>query len=324
MTRGFTVSRKRKLRLTSSPGESLRREPTTRFVCAATNICLCLEYNVGMHVRAGRSCSLFAKSELLIGSIMICCMPLSGSAVDKEKICDLTKAKSVPGAAVALLEGPKVTYVTCGFRDANAMPVTTATVFEAASLSKPMFAFAVMHLVKQHRLNLDAPLSTYLPAGAMHESDPFHHTGTRSLVTDEVLRQVTPRTILRHTTGLPNWMDTQSLAFTAPQGNWQYSGEGYLLLQQAVEHITGMPLDVWMRQEILDPLGMRHSSYRWESRFSQDEAWVMMSRGDLFLQAALSTRSPPRHSTQPSRTTPLSSESPFPRRFHENFLERAK
>jgi CubicO group peptidase (beta-lactamase class C family) len=71
--------------------------------------------------------------------------------------------------------------------------------------------------------------------------------------------------VLSHTSGLPNWARKGPLDVTGPSGHWQYSGEGFTLLQRAVEHITGELVEEWMQQGILKPLGMSRSSFVWKS-----------------------------------------------------------
>jgi len=190
-----------------------------------------------------------------------------------QQICAVVTQTQVPGVAVAILDKNSTEYVTCGMRDpAKHQPVTVNTVFEAASLSKVVFAFGVSHLVSSGKLDLDKPLATYLPHGTRHDGDPFHHRRGTTEVNPELLRKISVREILTHTSGLPNWMEDKPLVQTGQQGQWQYSGEGYLLLQRAVEEITGQPLDKWIKNSVFGPLKMRHSSFVWETRFSAQEA----------------------------------------------------
>ena len=139
-----------------------------------------------------------------------------------------------------------------GLRDVAArLPVTTLTLFEAASLSKPVFAYAVLRLVAQGTLELDRALDSYLPA-------PYPIGDPRGTA-------ITARHVLSHTSGLPNWRhatnESLALAF-APGTKYLYSGEGYYFLQTVVEHVTGKPTAQLMRA-VLDDLGMRDSSYVW-------------------------------------------------------------
>ena len=140
------------------------------------------------------------------------------------------------------------------------------TVFQAASLGKPVFAFAVLQLAAQGRIDLDAPLLRYLPQGYVHLQNPFasRQAPRTDRVTAPELAAVTARQVLSHSSGLPNWSN-QALRFDfAPGTGWLYSGEGFVLLQRAVEAITGLGLEALMQAQVFGPLGMRHSSYVWQ------------------------------------------------------------
>jgi len=138
------------------------------------------------------------------------------------------------------------------------------SVFEAASMSKPLFAWAVLRLAEQGALDLEKPLDRYLPA-------PY-------LPGQEWSGLVTARMVLTHTTGLPNWrpggwLSGGALAFQSrPGAAFTYSGEGFTWLMAAVEALTGEPFALFTRTRLLDPLGMRMSSYVWEPRFERDYA----------------------------------------------------
>jgi CubicO group peptidase (beta-lactamase class C family) len=77
------------------------------------------------------------------------------------------------------------------------------------------------------------------------------------------LEEVTARHVLSHTSGWPNWRPTgQPLRRdTRPGTRFGYSGEGYVYLQRVVEHITGQPLDAFIRTHVFEPMVMRHSSF---------------------------------------------------------------
>ena len=130
-------------------------------------------------------------------------------------------------------------------------PVTSDTVFQAASLSKPIFAYAVIKACAEGLLDLDAPLSEHL-------SEPY-------IAGDPRLRWITARRILSHTSGLPNWRPKDRplrIHFSAGD-RFAYSGEGYVYLQRVVERLSGQSLDLWMRQRLFDPLGLQLTSYTW-------------------------------------------------------------
>jgi CubicO group peptidase (beta-lactamase class C family) len=195
--------------------------------------------------------------------------------------CGLASQAHVEGAAIAVFGNGAVSSITCGKRDrAQKQPVTAETVFEAASLSKPVFAYAVLKLVEAGKLDLDAPLLKYLGNLYIHEDDPFFERGRTDVVRDPVLRRTTAREVLSHTTGLPNWASTGPLSFTGQPGRWQYSAEGYILLQRVVERITGQPLDEWIAETVFKPLGMRHSSFIWRPAFRSNAAIGFDRSGD--------------------------------------------
>jgi CubicO group peptidase (beta-lactamase class C family) len=169
----------------------------------------------------------------------------------------LMKNGAVPGMSIALIRGGSTTWVH-GFGVKNTKtgePVTTDTVFEAASLSKPIFAYGVLKLVDQGKLDLDVPLTTYVPK---------LYTDT-----DERLSKITARIVLSHRTGFPNWPgdDGSVPLYFTPGERFSYSGQGYIYLQRVVEQITGKPLNEYMTEAVFKPLGMTSSSYIWRPDF---------------------------------------------------------
>jgi len=169
---------------------------------------------------------------------------------------ELMKKFGVPGLEIAVIRHGKTIWLhSFGVKNTKTgQPVTNDTTFEAASLSKPVFAYAVLKLVEQGRLGLDVPLTTYLPK-------PYT-TG------DDRLARITARIVLSHRTGFPNWRDGDALPIDfTPGTRFSYSGEGYVYLQRVVEQITGKPLNDYMTEVVFTPLGMTSSSYVWKSSF---------------------------------------------------------
>ena len=166
------------------------------------------------------------------------------------------QALSVPGIAIAVVEDGRLAW-SRGFGLAHAgrgTPVAEDTVWEAASLSKPMFAYAVLQLVDRGVLALDAPLAGYARPAYLGRS-PW-------------LARITVRDVLRHSTGLPDWRKDPANEplepAVAPGTRIDYSGEAFVWLQLAVERLTGESLDQTMRRLLFDPAGMRDSSYAWD------------------------------------------------------------
>ena len=172
----------------------------------------------------------------------------------------LARRHHVCAVTVAVVKGGKLDAVRSASGCAPAPAVDADSVFQAASLSKPLFAYAVLKLVEQGKMALDAPVLRYLPQGYRHRFDPLR-TEPSEQVSDPRLALVTVRMLLNHTSGFPNWASGPLRFDTAPGSRWSYSGEGYLLLQRAVEAVSGQPLDVFMRTQVFVPLAMHHSDY---------------------------------------------------------------
>jgi CubicO group peptidase (beta-lactamase class C family) len=173
----------------------------------------------------------------------------------------ILQLSGVPGLSIAIVRGGRVFWSAAfGTRDDSAhTAVDTATVFEAASLSKPVFAYLVLRLADRGELDLDRPLAEMIEYPRLH---------------DPRARRITARMVLSHGTGLPNWGGEQLTLQFEPGTAYGYSGEGFLYLQKAVERLTGRSLEALARREIFEPLGMTRSSYVWQQRFEQDAAFA--------------------------------------------------
>jgi CubicO group peptidase (beta-lactamase class C family) len=191
----------------------------------------------------------------------------------------LLELASVPGLAMAVVDGGRVW--TRGFGEAVEEPrqsVSDQTEFEAASLGKPVFAYAVLRLVDARILDLDRPLFDYLPTPEANNAR---------------MKRVTPRHVLSHTTGLPNWRTQPGPLQPAsdPGKAFTYSGEAYFYLQRVVETVTGKPFARVMREQVLDPLGMKETSYVWLPAFeSRMAAGYDGQEKRLDVQAAIGRR----------------------------------
>jgi len=158
----------------------------------------------------------------------------------------------VPGVSVSLIEDGEIVWSEgIGVRHSEyGVPVTPDTVFEAASISKPVFAYAVLGLCERGIIALDDSLDGYLP-------EPY-------LDDDPRLSLITMRRVLCHSTGFQNWRREEPLGIHFEPGErFSYSGEGYMYLQRVVEEVTGLPLEEFMEGALLGPLRMADSSYVW-------------------------------------------------------------
>jgi CubicO group peptidase (beta-lactamase class C family) len=177
----------------------------------------------------------------------------------EQRIPRLMSEGDIPGLSIALVRDADVAW-SRGFGVKNAEtkePVDDNSVFEAASLSKPVFAYAVLKLVDSGKIDLDAPLTKYIP-------------GRYDVGDDPRLDQITARRVLSHTTGFPNWRprgDARLKIYFTPGDRFSYSGEGFVYLSRVVEHITGEKLEVFMKRTVLEPLGMKSSGYLWREDY---------------------------------------------------------
>jgi len=171
-------------------------------------------------------------------------------------IVKLMKTAEVPGLAIATIEDGKIGWTLAfGVKDTKTGErVDAGTVFPAASLGKAVFAYGVLKLVEEGRLDLDLPLSKYVPDYAGH---------------DDRVNLITARHVLTHRTGFPNWRPNGKplVIHFQPGERYSYSGEGFVYLQRAVEKITGRSLDGFMQQTVFGPLGMTNSSYLWQDKY---------------------------------------------------------
>ena len=177
---------------------------------------------------------------------------------------------SVPGIALSIMEEHKITETQVfGVKNSETRePVSTDTVFQAASLSKPVFSYGVLSLVQEGKFNLDRPLHEYLP---LPEADEVPQ-----------LKQITARQALTHTTGLQNWRfdieDKFEFAFEPGKG-FSYSGEGFFYIQRVIEQITGQSIESFLQERVLRPMGMDHSTYIWNAEHETSMSMGHRDRG---------------------------------------------
>ena len=201
----------------------------------------------------------------------------NGTAIDGEvgKIIQQTKAN---GMAVAVVDHGKVIYVNAyGIRNAKGDPLTKDTVMYGASLTKTVFAYTVMQLVDQGKLDIDKPikndLDNPLPTYGPDPVFPDKYGPYKDLADDPRWETITPRMCLDHTTGFSNfWFiepDQKLHIHFQPGTRFSYSGEGFILLQFVVEHgrkTQGLGLDVGdLTKANFDRLGMTRTSLTWRN-----------------------------------------------------------
>jgi CubicO group peptidase (beta-lactamase class C family) len=184
----------------------------------------------------------------------------------------LMAAGKVPGLAFAVIEHGKVVHVSAqGWRNVEKkLPLTPDTVMYAASITKAAFAQYVLMLVDDGRLDLDTPIKAYLPKPLPD------YPQYADLARDPRWERITPRMLLTHTAGFPNfrWLnpDGKLDIKAAPGTRYLYSGEGINLLQFVIEQGLGLRVGDDMQRRIFAPLGMTRSSMSWRDDFAGDLA----------------------------------------------------
>jgi len=182
--------------------------------------------------------------------------------------------RAFPGASVAVTHLGKVVALKAFGRftyEKDAPPVTTASIFDIASVSKVVATTSMaMILYERGMLDLDIPVVGVLPEFAGKDASR---------------REVTFRMLLAHTSGLPAYEKlflrattkdaVLNAAFGVPLRNQpgthaEYSDIGFILLGVALERIAGEPLDRFCQREVFGPLGMSHTAFNppaeWKSR----------------------------------------------------------
>ncbi|MEM6275041.1 MAG: serine hydrolase domain-containing protein [Myxococcota bacterium] len=152
----------------------------------------------------------------------------------------------VPAVSVAVIEDGRLSFSATYGEARPGVPADSHTVFNVASLTKPLVAEAVLRLASAGRLDLDAPLSE-------HWVDP-------DLVDDPRHHRLTARFALSHRTGFPNWRDGV-LSFQGDPGvTPSYSGEGYEYIARYLEKKLGDSLESLVKTHVLKPLNMSRTA----------------------------------------------------------------
>jgi CubicO group peptidase (beta-lactamase class C family) len=195
---------------------------------------------------------------LLLGLLVLLSPPTLADEVD-EYLERVAKRQEFPGLAVAVIQDGKL-LKSRGYGWANLenqVPATAVTTFDLASLTKPFVAEAVLLLLQDGKLQLDAPVSSYLPG------------------TPTTWSAVTLRHLLTHTSGIPDYLNELGKNFphnTSPEEflkavadaplnftpgeKWSYSNTGYVLLGMVVQRIAGESYDALLARRVFGLLGM--------------------------------------------------------------------
>jgi CubicO group peptidase (beta-lactamase class C family) len=184
------------------------------------------------------------------------------------------EALHVPGVSIAVIHGGKLEWARgFGVTKIGGPPVTPETLFQAASISKPVTTLAVLSLVQSGKLDLDTDVNQYLktwkvPAneftqqtkvtlrGLLTHSAGVTVHGFRGYAADEPIP-----TLIQVLNGEPPANSSAIRVDTVPGKTWRYSGGGFVIAQQVLTDVTGVAFPKLMHDLILRPLRMTYSSY---------------------------------------------------------------
>ncbi|UWZ83960.1 serine hydrolase [Occallatibacter riparius] len=208
------------------------------------------------------------------------------------------KARRVPAVSIAVVRNGAIDWARAyGVSSLDGGPVSTRTLFGAASISKAVTALGVLKLVEEGKIDLDANVNHYLKRWKIPDNE---YTANR---------KVTVRELLNHTSGigthngeiydsaspiptLLQLLEGEKPARTpavrveaVPGTKFAYSNGGYLVLTLLIEDVTGQPFAAYMRRAVLDPIGMTHSTFdaplplEWRARaataYGADGKWAV-------------------------------------------------
>ena len=174
------------------------------------------------------------------------------------KIKNIMKKANIPGLSLSILQNDKVEIINLGISDNNTQKeISNKTIWVSASLGKPVFAYGVLKLVEEKKLDLDKPLFKYLPENKID----------KTLKKDKRYKKITTRMVLTHTSGLQN--DGSNKILFNPGEKFTYSGDAFLYLQHVIENITNLHINDFMTEKVFIPFKMYNSSYVYKTKYNK-------------------------------------------------------
>ena len=215
----------------------------------------------------------------LLGSALVGPAPAETSRAARidAAVAQAMQATGARGLAIAVVENGRVGYVrSYGVRNASGAPLQPRTVMYGASLTKAAFAYMVMQLVEEGRLDLDKPVADYLPKPLPEYPADERYGPWPDLAGDERWRNLTARILLNHSGGFANYEwdepDGKLRIHFDPGSRYAYSGTGYILLQFVLEQGLGIDVGREMQRRVFDRFDMKNTSMIWRPDFAANLA----------------------------------------------------
>ncbi len=169
-------------------------------------------------------------------------------------ISNWMKNEHVPTVGICIIENAKIQQVKMFGNIEYHSPAPLNTIFNIASLTKPLLSMTTLKLVSNGQWQLDEPL--------------FHYWTDPEVINDSLHKKLTTRHVLSHQSGLPNWRGHEpngklSFAFE-PGSQWKYSGEGFEYLRKALESKFNTPIERIVDSLLFRPLDMKDTRFYWD------------------------------------------------------------
>ena len=197
-------------------------------------------------------------------------VPTPTKMIDRieNSIAQLIEKGKVPGMQVAIIKGQEIWTKGFGFKNMDTGTlVDENTIFEAASLTKPMTAYLMMMLADEGSLDLGRSTLEYL---TQEELEDFigHPIDLIDGTHSQWAAQITAMHLLSHQAGIPEEIGKEVFTMLCPPGTRvTYSPAGYALMKKIVEKIKGKTLDVLFQEYLFEPFNMRNSSMVWREEY---------------------------------------------------------
>ncbi|MBB5207631.1 serine hydrolase domain-containing protein [Chiayiivirga flava] len=191
----------------------------------------------------------------------------TSTAIEQEA----TRAMAATGAqglAIAVVDDGAVVHVSAhGKRNAAGDPLQPDTIMYGASLTKTVFAYTVLQLADEGRIDLDRPLAAVLDRPLPEYPDEDRYAAWSDLADDPRWRNITARHALTHSVGFANFgfmePDGKLRFHFDPGARYAYSGDGLILLQFAFERGLGLDIGAEVQRRVFDRFGMVRSAMQW-------------------------------------------------------------
>nr|WP_298923384.1 serine hydrolase domain-containing protein [uncultured Allomuricauda sp.] len=209
-----------------------------------------------------------------IENSLIKSIQIKGDSIQKFNILERMDFYKVPGVSIAIVENGQLKWAK-GYGYANTetgTKVDANTLFQAASISKPLAALAALKLVENGSLELNKDVNHYLKDWQIPQNK---FTETEKVTLEKLLTHTAGMTVhgfpgYQQTDEFPEIIDVLNgdgntgkiVVDTIPGSIWRYAGGGYTVMEKVVEDISGLSFDTYMSKNILLPMGMKNSTFQ--------------------------------------------------------------